>query len=481
MIGPLSSRMRVRAGRVTRAAAVTLAMAIVAIAAAPIDAQSPGGKAPTPNQPPLPRANAGVYVIQHAKIFTLAGAPIERGSIVIEGGRITAVGATVTVPAGAEIVNGEGLQVYPGLFDSVTRLGLTEIGAVSATNDYAEIGGVNPQLVAASAINPVSDHIPVARAAGITHAISTPDGGLISGQASAIHLDGWTVEEMAIAPSVALAVNWPSLGGGGGFDFATFTQRRRSFADAKQEYEKQVRELEGWLDRARQYQQATAKPVNGGPARDLKLEALLPVLSGARPLLVTANSERDIRNAIAFCEKQKIRMILAGATDAYRVAAFLAEKKVPVILGPTQDLPSREDEPYDIRNTTPGVLQKAGVLFALATFNSSDSRTLPVEIGNAVSYGLSQEDAVKAITINPARIFGLDRQLGTLEVGKLGNLIVTTGDPLEIRTQVKYLFIKGQPTSLDNRHLNLYEKWRSRPLPSPGGAGTKAPPTSSSR
>lgn len=451
------------------------------LVAATLGAQAPGGRAPSPDVPPMPKANASAYVIQNAKIYTLAGAPIERGSLVIQGGKIAAVGASVTVPAGAEIVNGEGLEIYPGLFDSVTRLGLTEIGSINATNDFSEIGGFNPQLDAASAINPVTDHIPVARANGITHAISAPGPGApMGGQASAIGLDGWTIEEMLIARSVALTVSWPSMGGGNGFDPSTSTRRRTPYSEIKQNYETKVQELEGWLDRARRYQQAMAHPVDGGPPRDLKLEALGPVLRGERPVLVSADVERDIRNAIAFFEKQQIRMILAGGTESYKVKDLLAQKKIPVILGPTQALPSSDDEPYDIRNSTPGVLQRAGVLFALSTFDSSDSRNLPYEIGNAVSYGLSHDDAIKAITLNPARIFGLDKQLGTLEAGKIANLIVTTGDPLEIQTHVKYLFINGRPTSLDNRHLNLYEKWRSRPLPAPGTA-PKAPPTTSSR
>ncbi len=170
-------------------------------------------------------------------------------------------------------------------------------------------------------------------------------------------------------------------------------------------------------------------------------------------------------------------MILASGADSYKVADLLAKKNITVILGPVQALPNSDDEPYDVRNTTPGVLQKAGVKFALATFNSSDSRTLPYEIGNAVSYGLSKDDALKAITLNPAQILGLADQLGTLEPGKIANLFVTTGDPLEIRTQVKYLFINGQPTSLDNKHLRLYEKWRTRPRP--GGAPAPMPTSAS--
>jgi imidazolonepropionase-like amidohydrolase len=431
--------------------------------------------------PALPAMNAaGLYAIQNAKIVTLAGPAIDRGTIVIERGKVKAVGANVAVPPGAEVINGEGLQVYPGLFDSISQLGLTEIGAVSASNDETELGAYNPQVIAATAVNPVSEHLPIARANGLTHAVAVPGLGTattLGGQASAIHLNGWTVEEMLVKKSVAQVLNWPSLDEGrGGFDFATFSPRRRPFTEVKADYDKKIHELEDWFERARRYAQARDHATDGGLDRDLKLDALVPVIKGELPLLVRADRERDIKNAVEFCEKEKVKMILASGADSYKVADLLAKKSVPVILGPVQELPSSDDEPYDIRNTTPGVLQKAGVKFALATFNSSDSRTLPYEIGNAVSYGLSWDDAFKAITLYPAQILGLADQLGTLEPGKIANLFVTNGDPLEIRTQVKYLFINGQPTSLENRHHQLYEKWRGRPRPA---AATPTATTSS--
>ncbi len=434
------------------------------------------------NAPATPAENAaGVYAITGARIVTLAGQPIEHGTIVMEKGRIKAVGANIQVPAGAGVIKGDGLEVYPGLFDSATQLGLTEIGAVSASNDETELGSYNPQIFAATAVNPASEHIPVARANGLTHAVAIPGfgGATMGGQASAINLNGWTIEEMLVKKSVAQFVNWPSLEEGrGGFDFATFSPRRRPYSEIKQEYEKKVHELEDWLERARRYAQARDHATAGNVAdRDLKLESLVPVVKGELPLLIRTDRERDIKNAVEFCEKEKVKMILASGADSYKVADLLAKKNIPVILGPVQALPNSDDEPYDVRNTTPGVLQKAGVKFALATFNSSDSRTLPYEIGNAVSYGLSKDDALKAITLNPAQILGLADQLGTLEPGKIANLFVTTGDPLEIRTQVKYLFINGQPTSLDNKHLRLYEKWRTRPRP--GGAPAPMPTSAS--
>lgn len=467
--------------------AVAAAAVIAAACLAGLHAQTaqtaqtkPAAKPAAQAAPQVLKADARAYAIRGAKIVTLAGAPIERGTVLIENGRIKAVGADVAVPAGVEVLDASGLEVYPGLFDSVSQLGLTEIDAVAATNDETDVGGFNPQLVAATAVHPPSEHIPVARANGLTHAISVPGLGsgqaVIAGQASAIHLNGWTVEEMLIGKSVALSVNWPTIGRSGGGGGGPAGRRTRSFTEAKQEYDTAIRDFEGWLERARRYQQATAK---GGASvavdRDLKLEALVPVVKGELPLLVSANAARDIRNAVEFCEKQKLKIIIAGGADAYTLTDFLAKKGVPVILGPTQALPGREDDPYDLRNTTPGVLAKAGVKFALATFNSADSRTLPYEIGNAVSYGLPHEEALKAITLYPAQIFGLGDRLGSIEVGKLANLIVTTGDPLEYRTDVRYVFINGQPASLENKHHQLYEKWRGRPRP----AG--APPPTASR
>ncbi len=407
-------------------------------------------------------AFAQTYAIRGAKIYTLAGPPIENGTVVISNGKITAVGRTVAIPSGAQVINASGLQVYPGLFDSVSRLGLTEIGAVSATVDTNELGDYNPHLLAATAVHPASEHIPVARANGITHAVAAPAGGVMSGQGSAIHLTGWTIEEMSIAPSLALVLNWPTVQTQT-FDFATFTVRRRPFTEVKKEYDEKIAQLEDWLEAARHYAQATEKGAADKFERDLKLEALARLVRGQLPVLVMANDHRDIKNAVEFAEKHKLKIIIAGGAEAWKVKDLLKQKNIPVILRPTQSLPGEEDDPYDKPFTNPGELHAAGVKIAFATFDSSDSRTLPYEAANAVPYGLPWEEALKAITLYPAQILGLADKLGTIEVGKLANLIVTDGDPLEIKTQVRHLFIKGQLTSTDNRHQQLWEKYRARP------------------
>ena len=422
--------------------------------------------------PALAQQAAPTYAITHAKIFTLAGSTIDDGTLVIKDGKIAAVGASAEVPPGAQVIDGKGLQVYPGLFDPVTQLGLSEISAVNATVDTSETGSFNPDVVAATAVLPSSEHIPVTRAAGITEVLAVPGSGgfdssgrgVIGGQASAFSLAGWTMDDMQIKRSVAMVLNWPTIQTRT-FDFATFTRRERPYSDAKQEYDRQVSELTDWLDRARHYAQATG---HGGPSdfeRDVKLEALAPVVRGQLPLLVFADRARDIQNAVEFCEKQKLRMILAGGEEAYKVKELLRSKGIAVILRPMLSLPPEEDDPYDSLLGQPARLSEAGVKFAIGSFDNSFARRLGQNAANAVAHGLAYEEALKSVTLYPAQIFGLADQVGTLETGKIANLIVTNGDPLELTSDVKYLFIRGQLTSTDNKQRHLYEKYLNRPKP----------------
>ncbi|HUE43033.1 MAG TPA: amidohydrolase family protein [Candidatus Sulfotelmatobacter sp.] len=411
------------------------------------------------------------FAITHAKIFTLAGAPVDDGVLVIKDGKISAVGTNVDVPAGAQVIDGKGLQVYPGLFDPVTQIGLSEISAVSATVDTTETGMINPDVVAADAVLPSSDHIPVTRAAGITEVLAVPASGgfdsrgnsnLLGGQASAIHLAGWTINDMLIKKSVAMVIDWPTIDTES-FDFTTFSRKQKPYSEAKQEYDKQVDELSDWLDNARHYAVAWG---HGGPAeyqRDLKLEALVPVIRGELPVLVFASRAREIRAAVEFCDKQKIKMILAGGAESYKVKDLLRSKNIPVILQPTLTEPLDEDDPYDRSLSTAAELADAHVKFAFGSFDNSFARRLGQQAANAVAHGLAYDEALKAVTIYPAQIFGLSDQLGTLENGKIANIIVTNGDPLELTTDVRYLFIKGQLMSTRNKHQELYEKYLNRP------------------
>lgn len=420
---------------------------------------------------PAPR----VYAITGAKVYTLSGPPLEAATVVIRDGKIAAVGERVEVPAGAQVIDAKGLEVYPGMFDAVTELGLAEVGAVAATVDTTELGSYNPELVAATAVHPASAHIPVNRAAGITHVIAAPGmggggfggglgggGAVIGGQASAIHLSGWVIDEMLLRRSAAMVVNWPTLQTRT-LDVSTSSFRQRPFREAKQEFDKKVAELGDWLERARHYAQAREKGSAAKFDRDLKLEALVPVIRGELPVLVVANRAREIRSAVEFCEKQKLKMILAGGAEAWKVKDLLREKKIPVVLRPTLRLPVEEDDPYDKVFTQPAELAAAGVKIAFASFGNEFVRRLPQEAGNAAAHGLPRDEAVKAITLYPAEIFGLADRLGSIEPGKIANLIVTRGDLLELNSDIRYLFINGQLTSTDNKHRQLYEEYRHRP------------------
>ncbi len=405
------------------------------------------------------------YAVTGATIHTVANGVIENGTIVMRAGQIVAVGGPETpIPTGATIIEGTDKQVYPGMIDSFSRLGLTEIGAVSATNDANEMGDWNPHLEAYQAIHPSSEHIPVARANGITHTLSAPGGGTISGQATLINLDGWTVEEMAIEESAGMVMSWPNVGGRfrGFGGFGGGGNQNRSFQQRLEQYEADVAEIDSWFEAAAHYKQAVAAAPDR-VERDLQLEQLAKTLDGGLPVIVQANDERQITDAIELAEKWNLDLVLAGAEESRGMASTLAEKGIPVILGPVQRVPRDRDAPYDDPNTLPGVLHDAGVEIAFATFNSSDSRTLPYEVANAVPFGLPEDAALEAVTIGPARILGVDDKLGTLETGKMGNVIVTDGDPLEIQTHIEYVFIRGVPVDLDNKHLRLYEKYKNRP------------------
>jgi imidazolonepropionase-like amidohydrolase len=415
---------------------------------------------------------AETLAITGGTVHPISGDPFA-GTVVVSDGLITAAGPDAQAPADARIIDATGKHVYPGMIDAMSQLGLLEIGAVSATDDQAELGLFNPHLQAATAIHPSSELIPVARANGITHTLVAPqvDDGIIAGQAALIHLDGWTVEEMALDPAIAMVVRWPEIETRS-FDFTTFSMKETPYNEAKEKAEEKRQEVRQWLEAAQHYGQA----MEAGSARletDLKLETLAQWVADDKLVIVRADSKADIESAIEYSEKIGFRMILAGGRDAWKVKEQLAEKQIPVILGIIQSLPFEDDEPYDMPARNPVELVEAGVKIAFASGAGGgfgpggphNSRTTPYEAATAVGYGLSEEDAMKALTLWPAEFLGFGDRLGSIETGKIANLIVTDGSPLEITTQIEHLVINGREVSTDNMHERLYEKYRSRPLP----------------
>jgi imidazolonepropionase-like amidohydrolase len=411
------------------------------------------------------------FIIKGATVHTVAGADIANGSVIVRNGKIMGVGKNLAAPKDLKVIDGKGLHVYPGMIDAGTEIGLVEVNSVRETEDTTELGKFNPHLVALTAVNPESEHFPVTRVNGITSAVTMPSGQLIAGQASLIHLDGWTTDEMGIKPRAGLHLKMPTIAlprGGFALDSGDLGQAliaRGSFTEAKRAFDKEMQELNEFFEIARRYMQTkTAMPAGTKP--DLKLEAMIPVLEGKEPVLVTAVREREIRDALAFADKQKVRIILCDAQEAYKVTKEIREHNVPVILGPMLSLPLNEDDPYDRQYTTPADLHKAGILFSIGTLEGKanlSSRNLPYQAAQAVAFGLPHDEAIKAITKNAAIIWGVGDQIGTIEEGKWADLILTDGDPLEAQTTVKQVFVKGKASDMDNRQRQLYEKYLNRP------------------
>lgn len=397
------------------------------------------------------------YAIRNAKIVPVSGPVIERGTVVISDGIIEAVGTNVSIPSRAKRIDGRGLTVYPGLFDCDTNVGLTEIGAVAVTNDGSEMGDLMPHLLAWTAVHIESEHIPVARVDGITEVVSRPSGGTIAGQGAAIHLAGWNQEEIEIDRHAAMYLDLPAVMSRGRGFFRGGGPR--TYTDAKKAYDEKVRELKELFARARHYDAAKKE----GRIPDRRLEALLPVVRGEQVVVLSARSAPDIKNAVEFAESAKLKYVINGANEAYKIADYLKEHDTAVILGPRQSLPSSPDDPVDINYDIPRILANKGVRFAISTGSSSDVRTLPFEVGNSVAHGLSWDDGLRAITLTPAEMFGLADKIGSIDKGKIANLIVADGDIMEFQTKITHVFIKGEDIPLESKHTKLYEKYNARP------------------
>lgn len=420
-------------------------------------------------------ADDNSFLLKGATVHTMAGAAIENGSVLVRNGKIIGVGKNLAAPKDIKVIDGKGMQVYPGMIDSATDMGLSEVGAVDMTVDTTEIGRFNPELVALTAVNPESEHIPITRANGITTVATLPQGSLITGQASLMHMAGWTTDDLGLKPHAALHLIFPAIAGGGGrggfvpdADPTTGFGGAGSFATQKQNYDKAIAELNSYFEQARRYKQAKDAKTPGLKP-DLKLEAMLPIIEGKEPIMVTARREREIKDAIAWADKQKVKIILVDAVEAMKASKEIKDHNISVILGPSLSLPRGPDDPYDEAFTTPLELQKAGIKFAIATLyreGPSFARNLPYQAAQAVAFGLPAEDAMMSITKNAADILGVGDQIGTVEEGKWADLVVTDGNPLETKTTVKLLFIKGKPVDLDNKQKELYEKYLNRPAES---------------
>lgn len=384
-------------------------------------------------------------------VHPVSSAPFEDGVVLFDKGRIVAVGKAddVTIPDDAVCIKIEGQHVHPGLFEAHSHMGLVEVAAVRATRDSSESGSINPNVQALVSVNPDSELIPVTRSNGVLLALTSPQGGLISGRAAVLQLDGWTYEDMTLSPDAGLIVYWPGVPDG-----------IKSESDTKTDRVQQMRDL---FASARAYRKA--RQLDETQRTDLKLEAMLPVVDRSMPLLVWANGLSTIQSAVAFAVEQNLRIIILGGYDADLCTELLKEHSVPVVVSAVYRLPRRRDAAFDEAYTLPERLRKAGVQFCISGSSSSrtsNARNLPYHAATAVAYGLPHDEALKAITLYPAQILGVADRVGSLEPGKDATLMITTGDPLETASNVVSAWIQGRSVDLDSRHKQLYRKYSEK-------------------
>ena len=395
-------------------------------------------------------------LITNAIVHTVDGDTISGGSVLLKKGKIAAVGKSVTAPRKLIEVDAEGKHVYPGLIEPLTDLGLREINAVDATDDSREFGNMNPNALAINAVNPDSELIPVARANGVLFAMAAPQGRWLRGQSALIQLDGWTPGEMTVVARAGLYVDWSYI--------------EPTASTAKERVEKRDerrKEFEEMLEKAALYREGRLDFPETTPT-DLRLQSLIDVIDGKLPLIAEADEQVEIESAVAFAEKHKLRLIIFGGYDAADSADLLREYEVPVIIGGVHRLPMRRNDAYDAPFTLAKRLAEAKVRFCIggagagAPNGAAAARNLPYHAATAAAFGLSKEDAVRAITLSAAEILGVGKQIGSISKGKDATLFIADGDILEGTTNVTHAWIQGRVVDLNSRHTMLYEKYQRK-------------------
>ncbi len=390
-------------------------------------------------------------VIRGATAHLGNGRVIENSVVAFEGGKITVV--EENRPGrdfpGHRVIEAAGKHLYPGFIAPNTSLGLTEIGAVRATVDNSELGDMNPNIRSLIAYNTDSEITPTVRSMGVLLAETVPQGGRIAGTSSIVALDAWNWEDAAFAPDVAMHLNWPAT--------SSFNWREQR-VEKNERYAEQLRELEDFFKQAQAYHQK-AKPETA----NLRFEAMKGLFDGTMRLFVHANNVQSIHEGVLFAEKFQVKPVIVGGKDSWLITDFLKTHRVPVVLGSTQSLPGRGDEDIDQPFKTPALLQAAGIEWCFSHGGFWQQRNLPFQAGQAIPFGLAYEDAVKALTSGTAKIFGIDKQVGTVETGKDATLFISEGDVFDMRTsKVAHAFIRGREINLDNKQEMLYRRFQMK-------------------
>ncbi|WP_342663223.1 amidohydrolase family protein [Ferrimonas kyonanensis] len=390
-------------------------------------------------------------LIQGGTLHTVTQGVLPNTDLLVEAGRIRAIGTALPVPADARLIDASGQRVYPGLIALANTLGLEEIEMIRSTVDSEEVGQLNPQLRAAVAYNPDSELIPTVRSNGITHIQLTPSGDLLAGTSSLLNLDAWNLDDALVPGGEGLHLYWPDLHLSVSDDELAERQRQRQ--------QRQLTQLN------QAFEQAYGYYLNRQHAQrqDRRWQAMLPVFEGQRPLFVHADTQPQIEQALRLADRYRLKMVLVGGYDSYRLIDQLLAQQVPVVYTHANSLPLRRHEPVDLPFTIPALLADAGVELALAYPGSWDSRNLPFAAGYAAAHGLGGARALKAITLSPANILGLS-DMGALEVGYRANLVISDGDLLDIgQSRVSMVLIDGRQIDLNNRHKQLYHKYLNKP------------------
>jgi imidazolonepropionase-like amidohydrolase len=428
-----------------------------------------------------PSATAETLLLTGATVHTISGETFSPGQVLLKDNQIVAVGKTV--PAnGAKTIDLSGQHLYPGMIALDSMLGLMEIGAVRATQDSTEVGDFTPDVESWIAVNPDSELIPVTRANGIAYFEPVPQGGLVSGQSGLVAVEGWTSEQRTFKKPIALHLFWPAMtldltpreGGGGRRPGGRGAgEGQKSLEDQAKDRRAKLRELGDFFDEAKAYAKARATAPSQQTPRSAELvpawEAMLPYVRGDLPITIHADEIRQIKTAVEWATTNHYKMILAGGRDAWMAADLLASNKVPVIYEATYELPSRDSESYDVHFKAPQVLHKAGVQVAfglpLESMSGPNTRNLPYEAAQAMAFGLPEDEALKGLMLYPAQFAGVADRLGSIEPGKEATLLASDGDILDIRSNVKHLWVDGKEVNLDSRHTKLYDKYKDRPRP----------------
>jgi imidazolonepropionase-like amidohydrolase len=421
-----------------------------------------------PNPPLPPRAKS--YAITNAEIHSVIGPVISGGTVLVQNGRIVQVGTNVKVPAGVVSVDAKGLRVYPGFIDATTSIGLTEFGQVGQATDASELGNFQPDLIAATAVNVQTVHAPIAYVQGVTSVLTAPTGGTVSGWGSVLNLRGGSREEMTLKAKAGLMLTWPGGGGAGNFDEGAFEKfviddlcdnHLTSAAGITYQGGGSSRELEDFWEKAARYGRAHTK-------RDAALEAMQPVFTRNARVFIRVRNASGIRSAVDWVKKRKLDAVLIGVPDAWKEAKLLADSKIPVIIEApakallTANVTISDWDPYDTPYACAALLKRAGVKFAFMTGGYTEVMNLVHRAGSTCAYGMKPKDVVRALTQDAADILGVGDQIGSLVPGKIANLVVTDGDPFELTTSFRYVFINGQPVPLTSKHTQLRDQYLAR-------------------